>query len=234
MKKNWWKLPLRLVGKIFLAVFIFLGSYLLFALVLGLIPVNSHFKPVPDGITIFLLSNGVHTDIVVPAESPQCNWREIFPNEAFPAQVGQAPYLGVGWGDKGFYLETPTWAELKPSVAFRAAFIPSPTAMHVTYLLREPVPGEKCRRIQISLEQYQQLIEYIKNSFLEDAGNFILIPGKGYGQTDNFYEAKGAYNMIKTCNMWVVGGLKMVGVRTAVWSPFDKGLLYQLRDSEFY
>jgi uncharacterized protein (TIGR02117 family) len=233
MKKPWWKTALRWAGRLILAIFIFLAGYLLFALVLGLIPVNRQFEPVDEGVTIFLSSNGVHTDIVVPTESPYYNWRDLFPDEAFIAQVGQAPYLGIGWGDKGFYLETPTWAELKPSVAFRAAFVPSPTAMHVTYHLQKPIPGEKCRRITISVTQYRELIEYILSSFQKDKDRFMLIPNKGYGKTDNFYEAKGAYNMIKTCNMWVVGGLKRIRVRTALWSPFDKGLLYQLRGREY-
>ncbi len=234
MQRKWWLTALRLIGKVVLGVVIFIGSYLLLAFLLGILPVNRQFHNVQDGVTIYLSSNGVHTDIVVPVETPQYNWREVFPDSDFRAQIAQAPYLGIGWGDKGFYLETPTWAELKPSVAFRAAFIPSPTAMHVTYHLEEPVPGEKCRRVKISRDQYQNLIEYIENSFQRNGDNIILIPDKGYEDTDNFYEAKGAYNMIKTCNMWVVGGLKRIGVRTAFWSPFDRGLLYQLRANEFY
>ena len=227
-KKKWWQITFGVILKLLLAVLVFLGSYFLLALILGLTPVNRHFQEYRDGISIFVLSNGVHTDIVVPTLSSYLDWRKIFPDDDFPAAIGQAPYLGIGWGDKGFYLETPTWAELKPSVAFRAAFLPSPTAMHVTYHLQEPQTGDKCRKLFISPEQYLQLIDYIKASFQKDTGEIMLIPEKGYGTTDNFYEAMGTYNMIHTCNMWVATAFKKVGIRTAVWSPFDLAILYQL------
>ncbi len=229
MDVKWIKKPLIIAGKILLGIFIFFATYFLFALVLGLLPVNARFLPANSGVTIFVLSNGVHTDIVVPTVSEEIDWRESIDPGLFPTDVRQAPYLGIGWGDKGFYLETPTWAELKPSVAFRAAFLPSPTAMHVTYHLQTPQVDEKCHSIRISREQYRQLIDYIQHSFQRPNGAPLLIEGRGYGPTDNFYEAIGAYNMIKTCNMWVVGGLKKIGVRTAVWSPFDKAIFFQLR-----
>lgn len=42
-------------------------------------------------------------------------------------------YLSVGWGDKGFYLDTPTWAEPETFTAFKAVFLVSESAMHCTY-----------------------------------------------------------------------------------------------------
>jgi len=230
MKLQWLKKPLIIVGKILLGIVIFFGGYFLFAFLLGILPVNSRFLPADEGVKIFVLSNGVHTDIVVPTVTEEIDWRQAIDPAVFPTDVRQAPYVGIGWGDKGFYLETPTWAELKPSVAFRAAFIPSPTAMHVTYHLKTPQANEKCHPIRISWRQYRQLTSYIQDSFERRDGAPMLISGKGYGLTDNFYEALGSYNMVKTCNMWVACGLQEIGVRTAVWSPFDKAIFYQLRN----
>ncbi len=229
MELKWLKKPLIITGKILLGIVLFVATYFLFALFLGLLPVNARFLPAEGGVTIYVLSNGVHTDIVVPTISEEIDWRQTIDPAAFRADVRQAPYLGIGWGDKGFYLETPTWAELKPSIAFRAAFLPSPTAMHVTYHLQTPQVDDKCHPIRISRAQYRQLIDYIQRSFERQDGIPMLIAGSGYGPTDNFFEAIGAYNLVKTCNMWVVCGLKEIGVRTAVWSPFDKAIFYQLR-----
>ena len=230
MTRKWLKKSLVLTGKLLAGILLFIIAYFLLAFVLGVLPVNARFLPSEAGVQIYVLSNGVHTDIVVPTVTEEIDWRESIEPATFAADIRQARYLGIGWGDKGFYLETPTWAELKPSVAFRAAFLPSPTAMHVTYHLQPPMVDDKCHPIRISREQYRRLIVYIQQSFQRQSGAPILISGAGYGTTDNFYEAIGKYNMIKTCNMWVVKGLKEIGVRTAVWSPFDKAIFFQLRN----
>ena len=41
--------------------------------------------------------------------------------------------ISIGWGDKGFYLDTPTWAELKLSTALIAGFGLGNAALHITY-----------------------------------------------------------------------------------------------------
>ena len=45
-----------------------------------------------------------------------------------------AEYLAFGWGDKGFYLDTPEWSDLKASTAFKAAFALGNSAMHTTFI----------------------------------------------------------------------------------------------------
>jgi hypothetical protein len=54
-------------------------------------------------------------------------------------------YLAFGWGDKGFYLNTPEWADLKVSTALNAAFGLSSSAIHSTFYkkLRE---NETCKK----------------------------------------------------------------------------------------
>ena len=50
----------RFVGRV-------IALYLLL-LIVGLIPVNNDFRSASDGIEIFISSNGVHADVVVPFE----------------------------------------------------------------------------------------------------------------------------------------------------------------------
>ena len=58
---------LRLAAGVALAV----GGYLAAALGLGFLPVNSGFRPTPGGTEIFVCSNGVHTDFVLPVATPE-------------------------------------------------------------------------------------------------------------------------------------------------------------------
>ncbi|MGB1242699.1 MAG: DUF2459 domain-containing protein [Chitinophagales bacterium] len=131
--------------------------------------------------------------------------------------------------DKGFYLETPTWGDLKASTVIQAAFLPSPTIMHIDCWNAAPRINENCKSINLQNSQYKALTTYIENSFQKDAkGNIQLIANKGYHDSDNFYKAEGNYHLFNTCNNWTNQGLKQAQVKTALWSPFVGGIMGQL------
>jgi len=203
-----------------------LGLVLLYGLavvVMPLISVNST-KSQPEEITIYILTNGVHTDIVCPIESEIINWNEIVPFENTLSQRNDFEYVAFGWGDKGFYLDTPTWADLKFSTAFKATFWLGDSAMHVTFYnnLKE---GEDCKKIVISKENYKLLVDYIKNSFDYQNNKIILIPtDMVYGTNDAFYDAKRSYNLFFTCNTWANNALKQTNQKAAFWTATDKGI----------
>lgn len=178
--------------------------------------------------TIFIRSNGVHTDFVMPVKSDFINWNELLPYSDFKNADETFEYISFGWGDKGFYINTPTWADLKFSTAFNAAFGLGGTAMHVTYNRAEPKENEKCKKLQISDRQYKLLINYIKGSFQKKDSKFILIDHAGYYDNDRFYEAHGTYNFIKTCNVWTGRGLKTIGEKTGIWTPLAKSILQNI------
>lgn len=203
--------------------------YGLFALVLSLIPVNAGAPQATEGIEIYITSNGVHTDFNVPVVSAAIDWRRHFSVQDYAGADASFQRIAFGWGDKGFYLRTPSWSDLTFATAVNALFLPSPTAMHVSYYRRSPLPDENSRKLYLSPEQYQQLIDYILKDFEKTAnGEIMLIPDAGYGPYDNFYEAEGSYSLFYTSNNWVNEGLKEIGVKTALWSPFDKGIFYHL------
>jgi uncharacterized protein (TIGR02117 family) len=201
--------------------------YLLLAVILTIIPANHKIQP-QQGVSIFIRTNGIHADFVLPLDRPEINWLQYIKREDFK-KVHEATYITFGWGDKGFYIETPEWSDLKASTAFKALFFLGTTAMHVSYLQTNPASGKDCKQLILSETQYKKLINYILASFKRDqTGSFVLIPGKGADENDNFYEANGTYSFIKTCNTWLNNGLKHIGVRTATWAPFDRCIFYYL------
>lgn len=123
---------LKFVGYTLGGIIGFFLIYLASAFCLSRIAVNSDAKSSGD-IDIYILTNGVHTDIVVPVRNEGIDWSRsvLFKNTI--AKDSTAGLLAMGWGDKGFYLETPTWADLKPSAACKAAFGLSTSAMHCTF-----------------------------------------------------------------------------------------------------
>jgi uncharacterized protein (TIGR02117 family) len=133
--------------------------------------------------------------------------------------------ISFGWGDKGFYLNTPTWADLKFSTAFNAMFALSSSAIHTTYY-HDLTWSDKKKKIQITQKEYDNLVKFIKGSFkTTKSKKFAFIPTElVYGESDAFYEAKGKYSLFQTCNSWANEGLKKAGQKAALWTALDDGI----------
>ena len=210
-----------------LLVLTLLVLYIVCAGIFTVIPSNIFSKQPEKGITIYIKSNGVHTDFLLPLENNFYDWREKISVEDFTPDTSQNQWIAFGWGNKDFYLNTPEWSDLKVSTAINALFTPSATAMHVS-LSHDAIREDKStKKIILTEEQYLILCQYIFNSFQKDEeGNFILLNSHYANINDNFYEAEGRYHLFNTCNNWTNSGLKTVGVKTALWAPFDKCILY--------
>ncbi|MES2812813.1 MAG: TIGR02117 family protein [Bacteroidota bacterium] len=204
----------------------FLLVYLLCAFLVPKIPVNSDCTEDGKSIPVYILSNGVHTDIVLPVKNHLFDWTQKVKYENTIAKDSTAQLVAFGWGDKGFYLETPTWADLKVSTALKAATGLSKSAIHATFYksLKE---NDRCKQILISQSEYQNLVTFIDNSFQLDSDSYIGIETDAvYGKNDAFYEAKGNYSLFYTCNTWTNNALKAANQKAALWTPTDRGILY--------
>lgn len=209
------------------SILLFLGFILLYVLsayTLSKITVDKETDTKPE-VEIFILTNGVHTDIVMPTKNDQIDWSKQIQFKNTKSADSTYKYIAMGWGDKGFYLETPNWSDLKASVALKAATGLSTTAIHTTYYKQMRL-GDDCKSIMISKAQYSRLINYINNSFQkETSGNFLPIKtDANYGKTDAFYEANGSYSLFQTCNTWANSGLKASGQKCCFWTATDSGI----------
>ena len=180
-----------------------------------------------DGeLYIYVQSNGIHTDVCLPANTKEMNWLSFMPPESY-SQNFAFEYVTIGWGDKGFFLDTPTWADLKVSTALNAAFLPSTTAMHVKYS-EEPKVSKTRKKVFLNRADYVNMIRYIKKSFRLKNKEVQLIEGKGYSFDDNFYEANDAYHLFRTCNRWTNGALKQANIKTGIFALFPNGIISHL------
>ena len=213
----------------FLFLILFIGLYAGSAFVFS--RMSTAREPVDSkDVTIYILTNGVHTDIVMPLKNELADWRSEVKFSNTLSKDTAFNYVAMGWGDKGFYLETPTWADLKASVAFNAAFGLSTSAIHATFY-KELKEDSTCVKINISKDQYARLINYVKNSFKPDQqGHYQYIKtNANYGNNDAFYEAAGSYSLFHTCNTWANNALKSCGQKASFWTPFDTGIFYQYK-----
>lgn len=225
MKKSI-KRTLKITRIVLISFIAFAGLYFGAAWCLSRVTVNRDVRP-GDYTTVYILTNGAHTDIVVPLHTDVIDWGERVKIDDTKGRDHTAQYAAFGWGDKGFYMEIDTWDELTLPIAFKASFWLSTTAMHVTFY-RQMTENERCKGLRISREQYESLVQYILKRFQTDSdGNFIGIETDAlYGDNDAFYEAVGRYNLFFTCNTWANGALKAAGQKAAAWTIFDTGIFY--------
>ena len=215
---------LNVFKKTFLAISIFLLLYIVAAFSLSKITVNSDSVLQAKEIPIYIMTNGVHTDIVVPIKNEIKDWNEQIKIENTIAKDTTARFLAFGWGDKGFYLDTPEWSDLKVSTAFNAASGIGNTAIHATFY-KNPRENKDCIKVLISKENYKKLVAYIENSFqINDNKQPMLIQTTTYGKNDAFYEAMGSYSLFHTCNSWANCALKESNQKSAFWTVTDSGI----------
>ncbi|MEN8119925.1 MAG: TIGR02117 family protein [Bacteroidota bacterium] len=217
---------LRIVLKSFLYLGIGILLYLFMAILFTLIPVNSSFKESKEGTEIFINTNGVHTNIILPTKTNDFDWNRFLKIKE------NYEYLAFGWGDKEFYLNTPTWDDLKISTALKAAFLPTKTIIQVNGYSYKPKESETVIKLKLNEDQFQKISYFVAESFKQSDKNQIIKinPNNKYGFKEKFYLAKGTYSLLKTCNNWTNKGLKQAGIKNAFWAPFDKSVMYHLNE----
>ncbi|WP_196892960.1 DUF2459 domain-containing protein [Aureivirga marina] len=165
---------------------------------------------------IYLATNGVHLDIVLPVSEMNSTLKNglHFSNNS--------KYIAFGWGDKDFYLNTPSWSDLTFKNAMKALFYKSETLMHLTEFYRQESDWVK---IAVSDVELKKMNTYLENAFQIENDKKVLLLNEGYGYDDQFYKANGSYSCFKTCNSWVNNAFKYVGLKHSLWTPYSFRLI---------
>jgi uncharacterized protein (TIGR02117 family) len=195
------------------------------SLVLGGIGTGARAAADPTNVVIQVETNGAHVSFWFPARHPLHDWTVELPT-AHTRSVAWMPaadddaWISIGWGDRRFFLEVPTWNELTVPIALSALSGGGPSAMHVEHS-GAPYPWGAVRSIELSAPQYGAVVDYVRASFRRAAdGQPIQIQDAHYGNYDAFYEAVGSYGPLNTCNEWVSRGLRSCGAPAGLWTPF--------------
>lgn len=208
---------------------IFLVLYIVSVFALPYLRFNGNKNEIAE-ITCFLKSNGSHVDIIMPIETNKYDWRNVLDQNHIKYSDSTFNWVAFGWGDKNFYLNTPTWGDLTFSTAFKAAFWLGSGAIHVTYY-DEVITNENCLKLDLSEQQAAELYNYIHRDFeLDEFEKPKYIPTEMvYGSRDAFYESKKRYSLFHTCNSWVNDALKSINHKHCLWTALDFGVMDLLR-----
>lgn len=168
---------------------------------------------------ILVLSNPIHTDIAVPLDDDTRERFGFLAAAGVPIDDPSVHYLVFGWGGRSFYLETPTWADLKPLPVLKALTVDQ-SVMHVDVAGSLSENSASIRRFDLDERGFDRLLTYIGSSFADDRP----IRGAGYGNFDAFFEANGYFNALLGCNTWTAKALRESGLRTGWWNPLPRTL----------
>ena len=189
-------------------------AWLTAAFVGGALPSNAAWRPPAHGVTIWVEANPIHTGIVMPKVAAGVDWRRFAPaaDLADPRYAGY-DHVAIGWGERSFFLGTPTWRELRLRTIVHALIGSDETLLHVEHLPR-PAAGDDRRPVVLTPAQYRRLAAFVMASARPGGGRY-----RGYGPNDVFYAARGHYDLVRTCNSWTGDALRHAGVRIGRWTP---------------
>jgi uncharacterized protein (TIGR02117 family) len=184
------------------------GIVLIFTLLLAAcgtprtpLPIQTH----PDADKVFFVaSNGWHSGIIVAkADLPSDRIPET---KNFP----DALFLEFGWGDADYF------PAKKPTIGMtlRAAFVPTPSVMHVVGLQADPArayPNAEILSLPLNKANFNRLIDFIHASFERPEEGRATNGRPGLYATSRFFPARGRFHLLNTCNSWTARALMSAG-----------------------
>jgi len=213
---------------VFVSLFVLLATYGAAGMVGGAIPTNPDWKAPRAGVRIYVESNGIHTGLVLPVTAEGADWHDLLrPEDVRDQRYAAYSHVSIGWGERAFYLETPTWADVRPGTVAAAAIGSDRTVMHVEHVPEPRVGADSegdLRAITLRPEEYRRLADFVHMSFEKEGGE-RPVHQYGYDVYDSFYDAHGHYSAITTCNTWTGDALRHAGVRVGAWTPFPVTVL---------
>lgn len=176
---------------------------------------------------ILVLSNPIHTDIAIPVDAESLARFPFLGEAGVPVSDGAARWILFGRGGRSFYLETPTWAALKPLPLLRGLTLDR-AVLHVDVVGALAEPSPTVQGFDIDPQGYARLLDMIAASFAMRDGRVVPVPDVRYGQNDRFFEATGWFTALAGCNTWTARGLRAAGLRTGLWNPLPVSLTFSL------
>jgi uncharacterized protein (TIGR02117 family) len=139
--------------------------------------------------------------------------------------------IDIGWGDKDFYMDTGfnIW------LAVKALFYPTPSVLRVAainYSIMDYInSSDASLEIKLDSTGFNHLLIYIHNSYKQNKEKkAVIISAKNNGYV-KYYNAKGKYSILNTCNTWVAKGLISAGIKISAYVYLTQQLFKELANN---
>lgn len=205
-------------GRVLFCLCAIVLMYVLAAVIGAVIPAPGTQATGDDTVEIHLVKGPIHYDFLVPL-TPLARARlDDLQTSGVRVDQPHAQWLLVGWGARGFYTTTGSYSDvtfgavLKGLTGDRAVL-----RVDAVGPLRQDI---QVPSIRLSQAQFEMFLSTVLDSFARtDQGQLIPMNVAGFTSTDQFFEAKGRFNVFSTCNVWIGETLRAAQVRFGVWVP---------------
>lgn len=183
---------------------------------------------VANPVSVYLFADAFHADVLFPIDPLDPQWDGLLRAEGLDHSRETVTHLAVGWGSRTFYLRMRDWSNLNAAIVARA-LARDRAVLHVTALRGPFAPQPGLYPLRVDSAGLDRLIAFVRESFAGSQSQpFQPIPGARYGDHDAFFEARGRYSPIHTCNHWTGQALRRAGIPVAAWAPFAHSLIWSL------
>ncbi len=168
------------------------------------------------GNRVYVANHGWHTGFIIPMAAIQKSVPE------FGRRFGDAGYIEIGWGDRGFYQAE----KITAGLAVRALFWPTESVVHAVAIPTDPVeyfPTSEVGELSMGDAELTSLVQFISGSLYRDDGGKIVPLGKGLYGDSQFYRGTGEYHLLNNCNKWTAKGLKSSGIHVSPMFKMSAG-----------
>lgn len=131
---------------------------------------------------ILVLKNPIHTDIAIPVDDDVRKRFHFLVDGGIPTDMAEVRYIVFGWGGRAFYLETPSWSELKTVPVMKALTLDA-SVMHVDVAGNIAEPHPDVAGFDIGEERFAALLDFIAASFQQGPNGPILIENAAYSRS---------------------------------------------------
>jgi uncharacterized protein (TIGR02117 family) len=181
-----------------------------------------------QGVTVFLVDNGWHSDIAVPTAAIEARGGAL---AAAARQTSPAPWMLIGWGDAGFYeASTPALGRIPDGLA--ALLGGRPTVVHLEGAFAAPDRTWRrgVRRITLSRAGLAALLARAGRSLALGPGGAPVISPIRRVPDEAFFASNERFSALHLCNHWTAELLTAAGLPvTPVLDALPAGLALDLR-----
>ena len=165
------------------------------------------------GVTVYVINNGFHTDIALPADAVRARGG-LLANSA--ALAGDHAWLIYGWGDAGFFAAR-GFSIARAVDGLRALFLPGNPAVIRLYGIDRTPDAVYGRTIAVpvvlSPEGFATMERHIEGSLRARGNQPVITLSEGDGVY--FFDSVEHFSIARVCNNWTSDQLSAAGLPTA-------------------
>lgn len=191
-------------------------------------PARRH-RPGGRNEVVLLRTNGLHTDIAIPATAFVRRRLAFLKPVGIPVDAPALTHILVGWGSEGFYPDNARPYRIGPLDLVHAVIGDDSVLRFAP--LHMPAGAWSGRHIvPVSDAGLEALVAYVEETLERDStGGYVPLDHPGITRRDHFFEARPTFAALAGCNVWVSEALAQAGVPNGCWTPLPQTLAAALR-----